>query len=184
MINWLRTGEKPAFNDIFSGMKRFGELLPVFFLILLILFGYLLFIIPGVIMTVWWMYTLFLMADKRIPLLEAMAESRAKVSEKGFFMHFVFIVAIAIIPSILIDGIAAIIPPLAILHFFLFPFQCACQASLYLEQFGQSESIDIREKESGGFSEKRELPLQQSNGDGRLPPAPSQQEPPDQNDKS
>ena len=90
MINWLRTGERPNFNDIFCGFKRFGELLPVFFLIILIIIGYLLFILPGVVMTVWWMYTLFLMADKKISLLEAMAKSRTKVSEKGFFMHFAF----------------------------------------------------------------------------------------------
>ena len=135
MVNYLRTGERPQFKDIFCGMERFGEFFPFFFLLLLILFGYFLFIIPGIVMTVWWLYSLFLLGDKKITLAEAMAESRAKVKEKGFFMHFAFILAIVVIPSLLIDGIAAIMPPLGIFHVFLFPLQCCCQASLYLEQF-------------------------------------------------
>lgn len=91
-------------------------------------------------MTVWWMYVLFLMVDKRISLADAMAESKAKVSEKGFFMHFVFIILIAVIPTIIVNIIAAIIPPLVILQYLLFPLQCGCQASLYLEQFEGSDT--------------------------------------------
>jgi len=142
MLNWLRRGERPQFGEVFSGMQRFRELFPVFFLFLLVLLGYFLFIIPGVLMTVWWMYVLFLMVDKRISLADAMAESKAKVGEKGFFMHFVFIILIAVIPTMIINMIAAIIPPLIILQYLLFPLQCACQASLYLEQFEGFDSTD------------------------------------------
>ena len=126
MVNWLRQGTRPRFGEIFSGMQRFGELFPVFFLLLLILFGYFLFIVPGVIMTVWWIYVLFLIVDKRISLAEAMAESKAKVSEKGFFMHLVFIVLIVLIPTLMVNVITAIVPPLAVLQYLLFPHQCAC----------------------------------------------------------
>ena len=136
MLNWLRQGERPQFSEIFCGMQRFGELFPAFFLLLLILFGYFVFILPGVLMTVWWVYVLFLMVDKRISLADAMAESKAKVSEQGFFMHFVFIILIAVIPTMIVNLIAAIIPPLIILQYFLFPLQCGCLASLYIEQFG------------------------------------------------
>lgn len=135
MINYLRGGKRPQFNEIFCGMQRFRELFPVFFLFLLVLFGYFLFILPGVLMTVWWMYVLFLMVDKRISLADAMSESKAKVSEKGFFMHFVFIILIAVIPIMIVNILAAAIPPLVILQYLLFPLQCGCQASLYLEQF-------------------------------------------------
>lgn len=140
MLNWLRRGERPQFGEIFCGMQRFRELFPAFFLLLLVLFGYFLFILPGVLMTVWWMYVLFLMVDKRISLADAMTESKAKVSEKGFFMHFVFIILIAVIPTIIVNIIAAIIPPLIILQYLLFPLQCGCQASLYLEQFEGSDT--------------------------------------------
>lgn len=135
MIQWLKTEEPCEFNDLFSGMRRFAELFSVFFLMLLILLGYMLLIVPGVVMTVWWMYVLFLMADKGLPLGEAMSASKAKVSEKGFFMHLVFMLMISVVPTIMLTIIAAIIPPLAVLQYFLFPLQCACLTSLYLEQF-------------------------------------------------
>ncbi len=135
MLQWLKTEETCEFNDLFSGMRRFADLFSVFFLMLLILFGYMLFMVPGVVMTVWWMYVLFLMADKGLPLGEAMSASKEKVSEKGFFMHLVFMLMISVVPTILLTIIAAIIPPLAVLQYFLFPLQCACLASLYLEQF-------------------------------------------------
>ena len=171
-------------SKIYYGPRfKTALLLFVFFLIILIIIGYLLFILPGVVMTVWWMYTLFLMADKKISLLEAMAKSRTKVGEKGFFMHFAFILAIAIIPSILIDGIAAIIPPLAILHFFLFPLHCSCQASLYLEQFGNADSIDIEEADSGEIMGQKKLPQQTSGREDASPPISSDKEPPAQNDQ-
>ncbi|MBC8317673.1 MAG: hypothetical protein H8E41_07180 [Desulfobulbaceae bacterium] len=156
MLNYLRTGERPRFNDIFCGMQRFGELFPVFFLFLLILLGYFLFIIPGVLMTVWWMYVLFLIVDKRISLADAMAESKMKVAEKGFFMHFVFIILIAVIPIMIVNTLAALIPPLVILQYFLFPLQCGCQASLYLEQF---DGVDSAGKDG------RQLSFQEQGGE-------------------
>jgi len=135
MIQWLKTEETCEYNDLFSGMRRFTDLFSVFLLMLLILLGYMLFVVPGVVMTVWWMYVLFLMVDKGLPLAEAMSASKEKVSEKGFFMHLVFMLMISVVPTMLLTLIAAIIPPLAVLQYFLFPLQCACLTSLYLEQF-------------------------------------------------
>jgi hypothetical protein len=183
MVHWFRTGDRPRFNDIFSGMKRFGEFFPFFFLILLILLGYLLFLIPGLVMTVWWLYALLLVGDKKISLADAMAESKAKVTEKGFFMHFAFILAIAVIPSILIDGIAAIIPPLGILHLFLFPLQCGCQASLYLEQFDDEGRRGMLGREKRNAGEKIELPVEPSRGQETSLPDSPPQKPPSQNDQ-
>ncbi len=175
MLNWLRRGERPQFKDIFCGMQRFGELFSVFFLLLLILFGYFLFILPGVLMTVWWMYVLFLMVDKRISLADAMAESKAKVSEKGFFMHFVFIILIAVIPTMIVNIIAAIIPPLIILQYLLFPLQCGCQASLYLEQF---------EGRACGRDKGSELTVQVLRGDDSFSDIPTSPVPPDKDRES
>ncbi len=135
MIQWLKTEEPCEFNDLFSGMRRFAELFSVFFLMLLILLGYMLLMVPGVVMTVWWLYVLFLMADKGMSLGEAMNASKEKVTEKGFFMHLVFMLMISVVPTLMLTIVAAIIPPLAVLQYFLFPLQCACLTSLYLEQF-------------------------------------------------
>jgi len=32
LVMWFREGRKPVFNDLFSGMQRFGELFPLLFL--------------------------------------------------------------------------------------------------------------------------------------------------------
>lgn len=146
MVTWLKTRRRCEFNDIFSGMKRFSELFPVFFLMLLILLGYLLFLLPGIIMTVWWMYVLFLMMEKKMTMGEAMNASKDKVSENGFFMHLVFLLMISVVPTFFLSIVAAMVPPLAFLQYFLFPPQCACLASLYLEQF---EGIDPEQLPEG-----------------------------------
>lgn len=135
MIHWLETGKRCEFNDIFVGMKRFGELFSVFFMMLLILVGYFLVIAPGILMTVWWLYVLPLMAHRGLTLGAAMKASKNKVSEKGFFMHLVFLLIISMVPVFIIYVASVILPPLAVLQYFLFPLQCACLASLYLEQF-------------------------------------------------
>lgn len=135
MIGWLRTGERCEFNDLFSGLKRFGDLFPLFFMGLLVMFGFFLLVLPGVVMTVWWLYALPLMAHQGLSLGAAMTASKDKVSEKGFFMHLVFLLLISLVPLFVITIAAALVPPLAALQYFLFPLQCACLASLYLEQF-------------------------------------------------
>lgn len=135
MIGWLRTGKRCEFNDLFSGLKRFGDLFPLFFMGLLVMFGFFLLVLPGVVMTVWWLYALPLMAHQGLPLGAAMTASKDKVSEKGFFMHLVFLLLISLVPLFIITIAAALVPPLAALQYFLFPLQCACLASLYLEQF-------------------------------------------------
>ena len=135
MIRWLETGKRCEFNDLFAGMKRFSELFSVFFMMLLILLGYFLVLAPGILMTVWWVYVLPLMAHRGLSLGESMKASKNKVGEKGFFMHLVFLLMISMVPMFVIWMAAAIVPPLAGLQYFLFPLQCACLASLYLEQF-------------------------------------------------
>jgi hypothetical protein len=137
MIHWLKTEEPCEFNDLFAGMRRFADFFSIFFLMLLLLLGYMMLVVPGIVMTVWWMYVLFLMADKGMPLGEAMSASKEKVGEKGFFMHLVFMLMISVVPTMLLTVIAAIVPPLAVLQYFLFPLQCACMTSLYLEQFDE-----------------------------------------------
>jgi hypothetical protein len=150
LIGYFRDGRRPELNDLFSGLQRFLQLFPFFFLILLIAFGYALFLIPGVIFTTWWLYTLPLMADRRLSLGHAMRTSRRKVSERGFFMHLVFLFMITIIPSLMINIVATVIHPLEILQLFLFPLQCALLISLYLEQFAPGTPASVLPPSSEG----------------------------------
>lgn len=148
MVCFLRDNKRPSMNDLFSGLQRFSLLFPVFFLMLLIMAGFFLFIIPGIIFSTWWLYTLVLMADKDMTLGEAMRMSKAKVDEKGFFMHLVFLFMITMVPSLLLNIVAAVIPLLGLLQVLLLPLQCGCVASLYLEQF---EGIDPDTLEFGSI---------------------------------
>ncbi len=134
LLAWFRQRKKPVFNDLFSGMLRFDELFPLFFLVIMIIIGFMLLIVPGVIFATWWIYVIFLMADKKMTLGEAMNTSKIKVNEGGFFIHLVFLFMISVVPVALISMAAALIPPLAVFQYFLFPIQSGCQASLYLEQ--------------------------------------------------
>ncbi len=142
MVFYLRDNRQPAFNDLFSGMSRFGELLPYFFLLLLVFCGILMLVIPGIIFAVWWMYVLPLMLDKGMGLGDAMRASRAKVLEKGFFMHLVFVFMITLVPDLIISFLAAMIPLLNILFILMPPLQAGCLASLYLEQFEGQDPLE------------------------------------------
>jgi len=139
MIHYLRINKEPEFNDLFSGFQRLAALFPFFFLTLIIFIGFMFLIIPGLLFAAWWLYTLPLMVDKSMGFREAMRASSNKVKEKGFFMHFVFIIMITIIPFVILNFATSIFPPLQILQILIPPLQTGCLAGLYLEQF---EGID------------------------------------------
>jgi membrane-anchored glycerophosphoryl diester phosphodiesterase (GDPDase) len=135
MILYLRHGRLPEFNDLFAGLPRTRELFSFFFLILLIVIGLMFMVLPGIVFATWWIYTLPLMVDRRMRLGEAMRESLGKVTEKGFFIHLIFLLMITLVPILIINVLAAMLPLLIVLKVLLPPIQTACIAGLYLEQF-------------------------------------------------
>jgi membrane-anchored glycerophosphoryl diester phosphodiesterase (GDPDase) len=92
-------------------------------------------ILPGIVFATWWIYTLPLMVDRRMPLGEAMRASLHKVNEKGFFIHMIFLLMITLVPLLIINVLTAMIPLLVVLKILLPPIQTGCIAGLYLEQF-------------------------------------------------
>jgi hypothetical protein len=135
MILYLRQGRQPEFNDLFAGLPRTRELFSFFFLVLLIVLGFILMVLPGIVFATWWIYTLPLMVDRHMPLGEAMRASLHKVNEKGFFIHLIFLLMITLIPLLIINVLTAVIPLLVILKVLLPPIQTGCIVGLYLEQF-------------------------------------------------
>lgn len=135
MIVMLRTKQRPQFNDLQNGFARFKELF--YFVIpgLLIFIGFCLLIIPGLVFMTWWIFVLPLMADQKLPWREAMRVSRQTVTEKGFFLHLLFILITSVAPSLLVNIAAAHFAPFKLLQLLLLPFQCGCVASLYLDCF-------------------------------------------------
>lgn len=136
----LRENKKPVFNDIFSGLQQFANLFPYFLVLLLIFFGFMLLILPGLLFATWWLYVLPLMVDRKMSFTDAMRLSMKKVNEKGFFMHLVFLLLVSVIPIMLINFISTMIPFLFVLKVLLPPFQIGCLASLYIDQFKQEET--------------------------------------------
>ena len=135
MVLYLRNGREPEFNDLFAGLPRTRELFSFFFLILLIVVGLMFMVLPGIVFATWWIYTLPLMTDRRMRLGEAMRESLGKVTEKGFFIHLIFLLMITLVPVLIINVLASMLPLLIVLKVLLPPIQTACIAGLYLEQF-------------------------------------------------
>ena len=151
IIYYLRENRKPTFNDIFSGLQQFGNLLPYFLVLLLIFFGLMLLVLPGLLFATWWLYVLPLMVDRKMPFIDAMRQSMNKVNETGFLMHFVFLLLISVIPIMLLNFLSTMVPFLFVLKIFLPPFQVGCLASLYIDQFDEfkeSDTEDQAKKES------------------------------------
>jgi hypothetical protein len=138
MIRLQRDGRQPQFMDLFNGLARFRQLFPMFFLALLTMVGFMLFVIPGLLILTMWIYTLPLMTDSRLSLVQAMNESAAMIKEKGFLKHFGFLTLIFLLPNVLINVLGSEAGFLKHLYLVLFPpLQLGCVVSLYLSNFPQ-----------------------------------------------
>lgn len=140
VLRFIRDNRKPSLNDLFEGFQRLGYLFSYSLIPLLTLIGFLLLILPGMVLFTWWMYVLLLMIDTGLPLSGAMAASRRMVQDKGFFRHFVFVITLALLPSFIINAVSLLFPPLRLMQLLVFPFQSACLVSLYLEYFSDPPS--------------------------------------------
>jgi hypothetical protein len=163
-ILYIRDDRKPTFNDIFSGLQQFSNLFPFFIVLLLVFFGFMLLIVPGLLFATWWLYVLPLMVDRKIPFTEAMRLSMNKVNEAGFFMHLVFLLLISVIPFLLIDMLSAMIPFLLVLKFLLPPFQAGCLTALYVDQFSTPAASPIQNLGKEANAESDVTPL---SGEGK-----------------
>lgn len=153
VIRMQRDGRCPEPADFFSGFARFGQLFPLFFLGLVLLAGFALYVLPGLLLATFWIYTVSLMSDRGLTLIPALNQSAAMVKEKGFLRHFFFLLLITIVPSIFFNVMGNMIPVLSTflkvtLFCLLVPLQHGCLASLYLANFPpamESESEIVKE---------------------------------------
>ncbi len=97
ILAYVRTGEPPAFEELWS----FEGFLPITLLLVLggigITLGYMLFFVPGVILSVWWMYALFFLVDRDLGVVEAFGASKNAVSETGFVNHLVVLLIVSVL---------------------------------------------------------------------------------------
>jgi hypothetical protein len=122
----FREGRTPLIEDVFGCFDRFWTLLWAFCLMLLcITLGFIL-IVPGIYLSVIWMYTFMVILDNPgISAIEAMKKSSLLVRTHSFWAHFVGMLIVTVILSVV-----AVIP-LAV--FLATPFVLVCMAHMYLQ---------------------------------------------------
>ena len=139
----IRTGRSPELADLAYGFQEFGNLFFYVVVILLTLLGFVLFILPGVIFSTWWMYALILMVDRKMDYREAMRASKNRVTEHGgFYSHLGFIILVFFLPPLAVHALSAFFPPLSLLNLALFPVQALALVYAYEANFGASSEIN------------------------------------------
>jgi hypothetical protein len=89
ILAYVRDGTPPSFEELWN----FDDYLPIALMILLggfaITVGYMLLVIPGVILSVWWLYAMYFLLDQDMGVVEAFGASKEAVSSDGFGLHLV-----------------------------------------------------------------------------------------------
>jgi hypothetical protein len=97
ILAYVRDGEPPSFEELWN----FEDFLPLALLFVLgaigISIGYMLFFIPGVVLSVWWLYAGFYLVDRGMGVVEAFGASKDAVQDTGFVNHLVVLAIISVL---------------------------------------------------------------------------------------
>lgn len=143
-MNAMRRQDKRIeLNDMFKMFSKFGPLLGLFFLQGLAIFaGFVLLIIPGIILMTMWLYTYFIMVDEDKGIIDSLKASWRLVVDRGFWMNL----AIAVI-YILLSGLSGQIPVIGwIVSLFVVPFAILLITSAYLQQVAPAEAAAAEDR--------------------------------------
>ena len=149
IVRRVREHRAADFDDLadFSRIGAFAVAAVILGLIIVI--GYALLIVPGLIFTTFWLFTLPLMVDKGLGLGDAMTESQRLAREPGYLHTFavwvVGAIALAIVASIL-NWVPLIGPVLGLLTA---PFGMAYVVSMYFQATGQGQIVEAALQEGG-----------------------------------
>lgn len=100
ILGYIREDRIPEFEELWNFDDYLQTVLLLVVAGVLISIGYMLLIIPGVILNVWWFYSLFFVIDKRMRFKDAMRASKNAVSRTGFFNHFVVLLIMAVLGTL------------------------------------------------------------------------------------
>ena len=126
MLRFVRDGTPPAFDLLWN----FDDYLQLGLLILvqaaLVSIGFMLFVVPGVVLGTWWLYSVFYVVDRDMGCLEALGASRDAVMEAGVLNHLVVFLMLAVLSALggWLSGFGTL---------FTMPFGLVFMASLYVE---------------------------------------------------
>jgi hypothetical protein len=98
-LAFMRTGKEPEYAQLWN----FDGFLQMLLLCLVagaaITIGYCLLIVPGVILSVWWLYAVFYLVDKNMDFWPAMAASKEAVTKSGFMNQLIVFILVSVINS-------------------------------------------------------------------------------------
>ncbi len=100
ILAYVREGRPPDFDELWN----FDDYLPTALMILLgglaLLVGYTLFFIPGLILSVWWLYAMYFLLDRDMGVVEAFGASKDLVSSDGFGVHLVVYLVLLLLSAL------------------------------------------------------------------------------------
>jgi len=93
-----KRGEAISLNDIFAPMKNYWALsIAGLWISTLICLGFCLFILPGLCWSAWWLYSLLMIADKKMGIGESMRASKELVRKDNIWLHILLIMVSTVI---------------------------------------------------------------------------------------
>ena len=125
-LNFATNGETPAIEDIFSGFKVILKALGVYFLVSIIVFiGFILLIVPGIILTFMFSQVFYILADDNSKsIIDCLKESAAMM--KGYKFKY-FVLSLSFLGWLILGAI-----PLLIGLLWVIPYMNVTMASFYL----------------------------------------------------
>jgi hypothetical protein len=139
----IRERRQAEYGDMTRYMSLVGPFILAYIVLgIIISIGIVLLIIPGVIFATWWLFTLVVMADRRIGFGEAMSESKALASQAGFWNVLGAWIVLAVAWGVA-SAILGLVPYLgSIASLLIVPFALAYTVSMYLQARGEGALVD------------------------------------------
>ena len=100
ILAYVRQGKEPEFYELWNFSHYFQTAVLIFIGGLLISIGFALLVVPGVLLSVWWIYALFFIVDKKMEFFEALSASKEAVTQSGFFQHLVLFLIMVFLNSV------------------------------------------------------------------------------------
>jgi hypothetical protein len=152
LLTAMRKDDKKVdLKDMFQMFKRFWPFAGLFFLQFLGIFaGIIMFIIPGILLMVMWLYAYYIMIDTRKGVVDSLKASWKFVDEKGFWQNLLLVLIAVVI------GVGASYVPVIgqLVSLVVSPFIFLLVTSAYLQQVAKVSPVSDESRPFADVSEE------------------------------
>ena len=143
MLRRVREGREATMDDLRLGFEGIGAFLVALVVLGVVIgVGFVLLIVPGVILVTIWAYALVLIADKGLSLGEAMSGSSALAKRPGYVMTFVTLFVGWLVVAV-VAGVLGMIPVIGqIIGMVIGVYMIAYLVAMYFQATGETELLD------------------------------------------